>query len=324
MAAGVLAGSAACALALVASVPLGAQPYPGKPIRLVVPFPAGGGVDVTARIVTQRMLEPLGQQFVFDNRTGAGGSIGTDLVAKSTPDGYTLLYTLDSPVTVSAHITAKLPYDPLKDLAPVVLVASSPLVVVVHPTIGPATLADLIAAARAKPGSVNMGTAGAGTPNHLAGELLNHMSRTKMTQIHYKGSPQAVADVVSGQTQASAPSVAAALPMIRAGRVRPLAVTSARRNAAIPEVPTVAESGLAGYEVVFWVGVLAPSRTPQAVLDRLSAEFRRAIAHPEVRDGLGKQGMDPVGNTMAEFREVVRRDFAKWGEVVAAAGIQAK
>jgi tripartite-type tricarboxylate transporter receptor subunit TctC len=299
-----------------------AQSYPAKPIRFIVPYPPAGATDITARIVGQRMSQNMGQQVVIENRGGAAGNIGTDLAAKSAPDGYTVLYTLSSH-TINPVLFSKLPFNVDTDFMPVTLVATIPQIVVAHPSLPVSNIKDLIALAKRKPGALNYASPGSGSPGHLAGELFKLRSGTEIVHIPYKGGGPAVADVLGGQVPLLFLSIPAALPYVKAGRLRALGITTLKRTASAPTIPTIAESGLPGYDVPSWLGALVPARTPQPIVDRLHQEFVKALQAPEVKEALLTGGADGVGNTPAEFDAIIKMELKKWAKLVQQAGIKA-
>jgi tripartite-type tricarboxylate transporter receptor subunit TctC len=298
-----------------------ADDYPSRPIRLVVPLPAGGGNTLLARIVAPKLSERLGQPVVVDNRSGAGGTIGSDLVAKAPPDGYTILMGY-----IGSHGTnpavSKLPYDAVKDFAPISLIAQSQNVVVAHPSLGVDTIGGLIALAKAKPGVLDFATAGTGTATHLAGEMLKLMAGIDLVAIPYKGAAPAIADTASGQVKLMFPSLLTASPFIESGKLVALAVTGARRSPRLPDVPTVAESGLPGYDVVQWYGLLAPAGTPSEIVDRLNRETVAVMQLTEIDAALARQGADVITSTPAEFGAYIAREIAKWTKLVKDTGIK--
>ena len=293
--------------------------YPSKPVRFIVPQPAGGTSDILARLLAQKLSDSLGQQVVVDNRAGASGTIGTDLAAKAPADGYTIVF-LYTTHTTTPSLYAKLPYDPINDFAPVSLVTFAPLLLVVHPTVQATSVKDLIALAKAKPGSLNFCSAGNGSGSHLAGELFKVMTGTSLTHVPYRGSPPAITDLLGGQVQLMFAGIVPIDPHVKSGRVRGIAVSSAKRSSAVPQFPTFQEAGLPGFEVVGWYGVLAPAKTPQPILDRLTAELRKIQQTPEFRDRLKAEGAEPVDATPKEFGEFLKRDIARWKPVIAASG----
>ncbi|MCX7138383.1 MAG: tripartite tricarboxylate transporter substrate binding protein [Proteobacteria bacterium] len=297
-----------------------AQTYPTKPIRMIVTFPAGSGADIVARTAGQKMAESLGQQVVIDNRAGAGGIIGSDLAAKAIPDGYTIVM-VSSAHTINASVYRKLPYDPEKDFAPITMLASTPYLLVAHPSVPIKTVADLIALAKAKPGQINYASGGIGVGSHLAGELFKTMTGVDIVNVPYKGAPQATADVVGGQVQLSLSTMPTALPLVRAGKLRAIAVTSLQRVPATPEFATIAET-VPGFDVRTWQGLLAPKGTPPAIIAKLREHAVKALEARDVNERLSVQGYQTVGNTPQEFTQIVKSEIARWKSVVKAAGIK--
>ncbi|TRZ56944.1 MAG: tripartite tricarboxylate transporter substrate binding protein [Rhodocyclaceae bacterium] len=297
-----------------------AQDYPNKPVRMVVPFPPGGTTDILARAVGQKLSESWGQQVVIDNRGGAGGNIGTDIVAKSSADGYTLLMGTVGTHAINASLYGKLPFDPIKDFAPVTLVASVPNVLVVNSTVDSKSVKELIALAKSKPGQLAFASSGNGTSIHLAGELFKSMTGTAMLHIPYKGSAPAIAELLGGQTNMMFDNLPSAMPHIKSGRLRALAVTSIRRSPALPDIPTIAETGISGYEASSWFGVLAPAGTPKDVVAKIQADIAKALNAPEIKERLSGQGAEPVGNTPEQFAEHIKAESAKWAKVVRDSG----
>ena len=306
-------------LALVATA-ASAQTYPTKPIRLVVPFPPGGATDILARDVAQKLTEAWGQQVIVDNRPGAGGNIGSELVAKSAPDGYTLEMGTVGTHAINASLYAKMPYDHVKDFVPVILVAGVPNVLVVNPAVPANSVAELIAYAKANPGKLNFASSGNGTSIHLSGELFKFMAGVQMTHVPYKGSAPALQDLIGGQVQLMFDNLPPSLPQIKAGKLRALAVTSLARAPALPDVPTMAEAGLPGYEASSWFGVLAPAGTPPAIVTKLNAEIARWLATPEAKEKLSKQGANAAGGTPEDFAKHIAAETAKWAKVVKDSG----
>ncbi len=300
-----------------------AQSYPTKPIRMIVAYPPGGGTDIVGRMMAQKLSENLAQTVVIDNRGGAAGSIGSEIVAKSAPDGYTILMGNVAPNAINVSLYAKLGYDPVRDFEPVSLVASTPNILVVHPTLAVKTVSDLIALAKAKPGTLNYPSAGLGSSSHLAGELLDSIAGVKMVHIPYKGGGPALTDLLGGQMQLMFATMPAAMPHVRSGKLRAVAVTSAKRSQAMPELPTIGET-LKGYEASTWYGVLAPARTPRPIVTKLHGEIVKILGVAETRDKLLLQGFEPVGGTPAEFGAYIKSEIEKWGKVVKAAGIRAE
>ncbi len=310
--------STLCASALPAQAL--AQAWPSRPIRVVVPFPPGGGTDIIARETTQRVAKATGWTFVVDNKPGAGGNLGVDAVAKAKSDGYTLALGQTSNLAINATLYAKMPYDAQKDLAPVVLVANAPLVMVTGAESPYRTLADVIAAAKAKPGVPNVASPGNGTVAHLTSELFQRVANVKTQHVPYKGTAQALTDVVSGTVDFYMASVPTLLGQIRQGKLRPLAVTSGARIDDLPEVPTIAESGYAGFDAVTWFGMVAPAGTPEEIVGRLSAEFTRALKTPELSRRLADEGAAAAGGTPDEFKALIATEIPRWGKVVKEAG----
>jgi tripartite-type tricarboxylate transporter receptor subunit TctC len=310
-----------CALAHPA--PSSAQDYPNKPIKLIVPYPAGGSADILARIVGHKLAEQLGQAMVVENRAGAGTAIGTEFVARSRPDGYTLLLGTVSSHAMNPALNPGLGYDAIKDFAPVAPLATIPFVLDVNAKLPVRTVKELVAYAKAHPGSVNYSSAGNGTSNHLAGELFNIMGGVDLVHVPYKGSAPALQDLVAGQVQLMFDLVSTSIPWIRSGAIRPLAVTGATRIASLPDVPTMKESGYPDYEVTAWFGIFAPAGTPEAVVARLNAEAAKAIASAEVKDKLGPLGMETLSATPQGFARLVAADLGKWRDVVKSAKIRA-
>jgi tripartite-type tricarboxylate transporter receptor subunit TctC len=310
------------ALALLVLMPwcAGAQtPYPSKPVRFIVPSAAGGGTDIIARAVAQKLSEALGQQFVVDNRPGAGQMIGIELVAKSPADGYTILMAA-STLAINSIMYKKVPYDPVRDFAPITQAASLPNILVVHPSLPVKSVAELVEYARRRPGKLNFASAGIGTSPQMSIELLKSMTGIDMVHIPYKGTTPGVVDLLAGQVSVMAPNLLTALPHIKAGKLRALAVTSAKRTGALPEVPTIAET-LPGYESAQWYGVLAPAGTSRDIVARLHAEIVRALKHSDVKDRLAADGAEPVGSSPEEFAAFIKSEIDKWTRVARAAGI---
>lgn len=297
-----------------------AQPFPAKPIKVIVPFPPAGGTDIIARIVTDKLNQSLGWSMVVENRPGAGGNLGVDAAAKSAPDGYTLVLGQTSNLAINPTLYAKLPYDPMKDLVPIVAVANAPLVLVVPANSPYKTLADVVAAAKSKPGEVNFASPGNGTVAHLTGELLQKTAGVKFQHIPYKGTNQAVNDVLGGQVQLYISSVPSALAFIKNGKLRALAVTSAQRVNDLPNVPTINESGYKGFEATTWFGLLAPAGTPQPVVAKLNAEVNRILQVAEVRQRIDSEGAIAMGGSSEEFTALLKRDLGRWGQIVKDSG----
>ncbi len=310
--------------ALLLATTVFAQPYPAKPMRLIVPFAPGGGVDFTARLVGQKLAVSFGQSVVADNRAGAAGVIGTELAAKAAPDGYTLLLGSAGPLTILPSMSNTLPYDPLRDFATVALVSSMPFLLVVHPSLPVKSLAELIVHAKARPGQLNYGTAGNGSTTHLATELFKAMAQIDIVHVPYKGVAPAVADLLAGQVQIMSGDLSTLMPQVKAGKLRALAVTGARRSALAPEWPTIAESGVAGFEASGWFGVLAPVATPRALIALLNAAIVKALGDADTRERLAALGGDVGGGTPAEFSARLRNDLAKWGRLIKVLDLKAQ
>ncbi|MEO8305601.1 MAG: tripartite tricarboxylate transporter substrate binding protein [Betaproteobacteria bacterium] len=294
--------------------------YPTKPIRLVVPFPPGGATDIMARAVAQKLTEAWGQGVVVDNRPGAGGNIGSELVAKAAPDGYTLEMGTVGTHAINSSLYAKMPYDHVKDFAPVVLVAAVPNVLVVNPAVPVNSVQELIAYAKANPGKLNFASSGAGTSIHLSGELFKVMAGVQMTHVPYKGSAPALQDLLGGQVQLMFDNLPPSLPQIKAGKLRALAVTTPSRSPALPDVPTIAESGLPGFDASSWFGVLAPAGTPPAIIAKLNAEIAKWLASPEAKEKLASVGANAAGGTPEDFARHIQMETAKWAKVVKESG----
>ena len=316
--------------AAVAQAPVIAQPtstgsgqaYPAKAVRMIVGFPAGGTSDIMARLTGQKLSEAWGQTFIIDNRPGAGGNIGTELVAKSAPDGYTLLVSPGSTLTSNPAVYSKVPFDTVRDFAPVTIIASVPNALVVHPSVPVNNVKELIALAKSRPGQLAYASTGAGQSTHLSAELLKLSAGINMIHVPYKGSAPALTDIVAGQVSVMFDNLPSCLPFIKSGRLKALAVSSTARSRALPELPTVAESGVPGFDVTVWFAVLAPAATPRDIVNRLNGEIIKAIKTPDMRERLAQQGAEPVGNTSDEFAAVIKRDLAKWAKVVKDAGIK--
>ena len=310
-------------LALVATAlrPVAAQTYPAKPIRFIVPFPPGGGNNLIARELSQHLTESLGQPMVVDNRPGASTLIGAEAAAKASPDGYTLFMGNNSTLTINPHLYKKLPYDAVRDFAPLSLLASAPFVLLAHPSVPAQSVKELIALARQRPGQLNFGSSGLGIATHLAGEMFKLMARVDIVHIPYKGAAPALTDLIGGQIELLFNNVISAMPHVRSGRLRALAVTSKTRSHALPQVPAVAEAGLPDYEASVWYAVLAPARAPAPVLTRLHGEFVKALQQPRVQDRLASDGASIVGSTPEVLARTIEADLARWGKVIKQNGI---
>ena len=313
----VAAGAAIAALLLPCAA--SAQAYPGKPVKIVVPFAAGGPADLYARVIGEKLQGALGQSFVVENKPGGGAIVGTDAVAKSAPDGYTLLM-MSNTHTVNESLFAEKPYHLMRDLVPVAPVNSSDLVMVVHPSVPANTLAEFIALAKAKPGSLNYASSGPGTPYHMAGELFKAMANVDVVHVPYKGSSGARTDVLGGQVQMMFDAITTMAPNVRAGKLKALGTSGRARSTVLPEVPTIAEAGVAGYEAVIWLGIMAPAGTPRAIVDRLNAEITKATAAPDVRESWAKQGAVAMSMSPDEFARFMREDIDKWARIVKISG----
>ena len=298
-----------------------AQSYPARAIRLVVPSSPGGGSDIVGRILAQKLSEQMGQQVVVDNRAGAGTVIGNDAVAKSAPDGYTLLLGL-STLAINPSMFAKLPYDALRDFAPISQAVSSPNILTVHPSVPAKTVKEFIALAKAKPGSITFGSAGQGTSPHLSGELLKVLARIDIVHVPFKGSGQSVISLLAGEIGANFASLPTAMSYIKAGRLRGLGVTTLKRAQALPDVPSIAEAGVPGYEATQWFGLLAPAGTPRPIVDRLYQESARALRSADVKERMMAEGLEVVGGTPEEFASYIKSETDKWTQVIKAAGIK--
>ena len=298
-----------------------AQSYPAKPVRVVVPSSPGGGTDIIARIVAPELSKRLGQQFVIDNRPGAGTMIGIEIVAKAPADGYVLLMT-PSTLAINSALYKKVPYDPVHDFAPITELISSPSIIVVHPSVPAKTIKELIAFARSRPGQINYASAGAGTYPHMTMELFQSMAKVKMVHIPNKGTGPAMIDMLAGNTAVMAGTILSVMPQVRAGRLRALGISSEKRSPVAPEIPTVAEAGLPGFEAVQWYGFLAPAKTPREIITRLHAETVRVLQQPETKERFASDGADPVGNSPDEFARFIQSELVKWAKVARGAGIQ--
>ena len=319
-------GIAVAGLVAVLAAPLSpqsdaqAQPYPAKLIRIIVPLPVGNPPDFVARIIAQHLTTAFGQQVIVDNRPGAGGTIGAAAAAKSPADGYTLLLASTSTLSISPSLYSNPGYDPITSFAPVSIVATAPFLVVVHPSIPARTMKELIALAKSRPGQLNFGSAGSGTPPHIAGEMLNTVAGVKMVHVPYKGIVPAVSDLLSGRIELMIEQLQPMAQYIQAGRIRPLAVASLKRHPQLPDLSTTAEAGFPGYEVIAWNGFVAPSGTPADVLKRLNVEVVKALQAKEVRDGLFNQGLIPASSSPEEFATFIAREYARWSRAVKASG----
>ena len=314
-------GAIACAANVAGGSAMAQNGYPSKPIRLIVPAAPGGGTDYTARAIGQKLSESLGQTVIIDNRAGAAGNIGVEITAKSSPDGYTLVMPITS-FPVNPHLYSSLPFDTVKDFAPIVLAASAPLLLVVNPSVPAKSVSELIAVAKSRPGQLNYANSGNGTTAHLAGELFKKMAGVNLVSVPYKGGGPAVIDLIAGQVQVYFSTIPAALAQVQGGRLRGIAVTSPKRVNLIPDVPTVAESGLPGFEVVGWFGIFAPAATPKPIVARLNKEINAVLRMPEMQKRFAAEGLIPGGGTSDELGAFLRAELAKWGVLIKEAGIQ--
>ncbi|HEX3440718.1 MAG TPA: tripartite tricarboxylate transporter substrate binding protein [Pseudolabrys sp.] len=310
--------SACCGLAAQA------QPYPSRPVRLIAPFPAGGLADVLARAVADELSRSLGQPVIVENRAGAGGNVGAEVVARAAPDGYTLMMSSAGILTANQFLYAKMPFDPEKDFVPVSNVADMPMLVVVSPKVEAKTLGDLVAFARANPNKLNFGSPGVGTTGHLGLALFMYAAKIKLTHVPYRGAAPAITDLLAGQIDGVVDNPPTVLPHIEAGKLRPLAVAAKTRMPLLPDLPTAAEAGVPGYEASSWFGIVAPAGTPPAIVNRLQHDIATALKQPNVQQRFAKSGARLLGNTPAEFAQQIRQDRQMWGEVITAAGIKAE
>ena len=299
------------------------QAFPAKPIRVLVPFPAGSGVDIIARMIGTPLAEAWGQAVVVDNRPGASGAIACELAAKAAPDGSSLLLGNASSLAMAPSLYAHVAYDPVKSFAPITLISTSANVLVVHPSVPATTIPALIALARTKPGQLTYGSGGSGSSPHLSGELFKSMTGVNLVHVPYKGTPQLITDLLGGQIQMSFTSLVSALPYIKQGRLRPLGVTSLTRAASLPELATISEAGLKGYEVTVWQGMLAPAGTPRLVIEQLNREIAKILRAPATRERLAVQGLEPAASTPDEFAAYIATEVVKWGKVIKQAGMTA-
>ena len=314
----ITAGTAGLLMALLASAAL-AQPYPARAVKIVVPFGAGGPADVYARFIGQRLQEALAQPFVVENRPGGGSIVGSDAVAKSAPDGYTLLM-MSNTHTVNETLIPKKPFELMRDFAPISGVNYSDLLMVVHPSVAAGNLGEFIALAKAKPKSLNYASSGPGTPYHMAGELFKAMAGVDIEHVPYKGSDGARVGILGGQVQMMFDAITTMAPHVKAGKVKAMGTTGRTRSAVLPEVPTVSEAGVPGYEAVIWLGLMAPAGTPRPVLERLNLEVNRILANAEVKETWSKQGAVPMGMSLEQFDKFLRDDIVKWARVVKLSG----
>ena len=311
---------------IAALLPWGAawpQAYPAKPIRFIVPFPAGGGADIFARLIGRKLGENMGQQFVVDNRAGASGIIGCEAVARAAPDGYTLLMGTTGTHTTNPAVFSRLPYDPLRDFAPVSLVAESPFLLLVHPSLPVANLKELIVFARARPGQLTYASSGTGSSSHLGFELFNLMAGIKGVHVPYKGLPPATLDTISGYVTMTWNSITASMPYLKNRQLKALGIGSARRSTLLPDIPTISEAGLPGFELGSWYGIFAPAGTSPDIVRRLRNEVVKAVNDPGLRDQFAALSAEPVGSTPEEFTAVLKQDLTKWAKVARQANVRA-
>jgi len=308
----------------LSSLAAAADSYPSRPVRLIAPFSAGGGVDIVARYLALKLTEKWGQQVVVDNRTGATGIIGTEIAAHSPPDGYTLILGNAATHAVNVSLFKKLPYDAVKDFAPVTLIGRVPEMLVVHPALPAANVRELIALAKAKPGELAFGSAGAGSPPHLAGELFQFLAKVKLVHVPYKGSAPALADLIGGQISMYFSNILSAVPFVKSGRLRGLGVTSKQRSVVAPEVPTIAESGLPGFEDYNWYGILAPKGTPRAIVTQLHADIVAVVRGRDMEERLTKDGAEVIASTPDEFARFIREEIDRYARIVKASGLRAE
>jgi tripartite-type tricarboxylate transporter receptor subunit TctC len=310
-----------CALAAIGQVH--AQPaYPAKPLRMLVGFPPGGSTDVLARQIGIKLSEALGQQIVIDNRPGASGNLASEWVAKGVPDGYTLMMATVASHAINPAVYRKLPFDPIRDLQPITLVATYPLLLTINPTVNARTVKDLIALAKSKPGQLRVASSGSGSPGHLSAEIFKAAAGIDLLHVPYKGGAPANMAVLSGEAHVTFATLPGMMPFVKAGRVTAAAVTTAKRSPALPDVPSIAESGLAGFDVSSWAGVVAPAKTPRPVVTKLNDEIRRVLQAKDMRDRLAAEGANPVGSTPEEFAAFLKMEVAQWGTAVKTAGAQ--
>ncbi len=307
-------------ISLWLAVPAQAQDYPVKPIRLIVPFAAGGPMDIMSRAVADKLTSAWGQQVVVDNRGGAGGSIGTEIAARAAPDGYSLLTGHIGTHAVNVSLYRKLGYDPVRDFAPITLMATLPLGLFVHQSVPAKSVRELIAYAKARPGQLNFASAGSGGPTHMAGEMLKAMAGIDIVHVPYKGNAAALNDLIAGQAQMMFSNLLTAMPHVRSGRLRAIAISSAKRSPQAPDLPTVAESGVPGYDILPWYGVLAPAGTPRAIVNKLNREIRAILEAPEMKSRFMAQGIDLATSTPEDFGRLIRTEIPKWRKVVKDSG----
>lgn len=317
-----LLSTVGAALLFLPALPVAAQAFPSKPVRLILPYPPGGGSDTIARPVTRKISENIGQQVIVDNRGGAGGNIGMEAAARAAPDGYTIVMALTAQLAVNPSLYARIPYDPVRDFEPVTLLANGAYLLVAHPSLPAKTVKEVIAIAKKRPGELLYASSGNGSGGHLANELFNVMTGIKITHVPYKGGGPALIDTISGQTQLLFATPIASGGHIQAGRLRAIAVSTTKRVGTLPGIPTVSESGVPGYDSGVWYAILAPKGTPQNIINRHNEEFRKALGDPGIREFLTKSGVDPDGGTPDELGKYIRSELAKWAKVIKAANIR--
>ena len=299
------------------------EAYPSRPVKFILPFPPGGGTDILGRVIAEQLSANLGQPVVTENRGGAGGNVGAEAAAHSAPDGYTIVLVAPS-LAISKTLYSKLNYDPVKDFAPISLVATVPNVMITNPAVEAKNLQEFIELARSRPGAMNYGSGGAGTSNHLAGELFNIVTGTKLVHVPYKGVNLAMQGVLAGEIQLVFIGIPAALPHIKAGKLRALAVASEKRVASLPEVPTLSEAGVSGYKSEIWIGLFAPAKTPKDIVDKIAAEVGRMQAQADVKEQLNAQGIDPLAMSPEQVAALIKADSARWSKVVKETGVKAE
>jgi tripartite-type tricarboxylate transporter receptor subunit TctC len=313
---------AICSLALACALPAAAQSYPHKPIRLIIGFPPGGGTDVTARTITQPLTEKFGQPIVIDYRPGAGGTVGNGIAAKGTPDGYTWLMSATGPHVIAPSLYRSLPYDPFRDYTPIAMVSTSPYLLLVHPSVEPRSVDELVRWLRSRPTPAAYSSSGAGTPSHLASELFRSMTRVALDHIPYKGAAAALVDIMGGRVQMGFSDMTISAPHLKSGRLRALAISSSTRSALAPDLPTVAESGLPGFEALVWYGLLGPAETPSDIVRSINAEVVRVLNLPETRQRFAALGAIVSPGSPEDFAAQIKRDHDKWAAVIKSAGIK--
>ncbi len=320
----ILGNLAATLITMLSACAVWAQSYPARPVRMIVPYPPGGPTDILSRIFGQKLAEQLGRQIVIDNRGGAGAIIGTELAARAAPDGYTLLMGTNGLLSINPNMYARLPYDPVRDFAPVSLVASAPSILVVHPSVPARSVKELIALAKSRPGQLNYASGGIGTSPHLSGELFKSMAAVNLVHVPYKGGGPALAGTAAGQVEIFFPGIMEALPLVRDGKLAGIAVTTIKRSAVIPDMPTIAETGLPGFDSGNWYGILVPARTPREIIARLHAATVQTLLAPDTRKRVQEVGADPISSSPEEFAAHISGEIARMGKVIRSAGIRAE